>query len=119
MRISDWSSDVCSSDLFLTIDFRHPDDARLAAMDAALRRAAEEIAAADRLELDLKQILQFEATHFDPDCVDAVRKAAERSGFGHMDIISGAGHDAVYMARVAPAGMLFVPCEDEIGRAQV
>ena len=49
----------------------------------------------------------------------AVRGAAERAGYDHMDIISGAGHDAVYMARVAPTAMVFVPCENGISHNEV
>ena len=56
---------------------------------------------------------------FDAECVGAVRKGAEIGGYAHMDIVSGAGHDAVYMARVAPTGMIFVPCEDGISHNEI
>jgi N-carbamoyl-L-amino-acid hydrolase len=48
---------------------------------------------------------------FDPDCIAAVRRAAEMAGYGSRDIVSGAGHDSAYIARVAPTTMVFVPCE--------
>ena len=51
---------------------------------------------------------------FDQDCVGAVKKAATDSGYGNMEIISGAGHDACYISRVAPTAMIFVPCEDGV-----
>jgi len=113
------SRNVIPGRVFLTVDFRHPDDARLAAMDATLREEAAEIAERCKLELDLKQILDFAATPFDPDCIAAVRNGAERFGYSHRDIISGAGHDAVYVAKIAPAGMIFVPCEDGISHNEI
>ncbi len=51
---------------------------------------------------------------FDEGCVGAVRRAAERGGFSHRDIVSGAGHDACYLARVAPTAMIFTPCVDGV-----
>jgi N-carbamoyl-L-amino-acid hydrolase len=119
MQVRPNSRNVIPGQVFLTVDFRHPDDARLAEMDATLRREAEAIADAAKLELDLKQILDFPATPFDPDCVAAVREGAERFGYGHRDIVSGAGHDAVYVAKIAPAGMIFVPCEDGISHNEI
>jgi len=61
----------------------------------------------------------FPPTPFNEDCINAVRNAADRAGFTHRDIISGAGHDAVYLAGVAPTGMIFVPCEDGISHNEV
>jgi len=51
---------------------------------------------------------------FDAECVDAVRRAAEQAGYAHRDIVSGAGHDACFISRVAPTAMIFVPCKDGI-----
>ena len=56
---------------------------------------------------------------FDPTCVVSVREAASALGYKHMDIVSGAGHDAVYVARVAPTGMIFVPCEGGISHNEI
>ena len=91
----------------------------LAAMDAELRAACAEIADTIGLELDLEQIWHFPATPFEAGCVDAVREAAGRLGYAHRDIVSGAGHDAVYVAGVAPTGMIFVPCKDGISHAEI
>jgi N-carbamoyl-L-amino-acid hydrolase len=119
MQVHPNSRNVIPGRVFLTVDFRHPDDARLAAMDATLRREAAAIAEEGKLDLDLKQILDFAGTPFDSGCIAAVRAGAERFGFSHRDIISGAGHDAVYIAKVAPAGMIFVPCEDGISHNEI
>jgi len=66
------------------------------------------------VDIAVKDFWHFPSTPFDADCVEAVRAAAEAQGFAHRDIVSGAGHDAVYMARIAPTGMIFVPCEGGI-----
>ncbi|MBL8674013.1 MAG: Zn-dependent hydrolase [Rhodospirillales bacterium] len=105
--------------VFMTLDFRHPDDAELARMDAEMREAAARIAAAHRLEVAIEQIWYFPPTPFDAACVAAVRAAAEKAGLPNMDIVSGAGHDACYVAKVAPTGMIFVPCKDGISHNEV
>ena len=113
------SRNVIPGRVFSTVDFRHPDDDRLAAMDAALRGEAAEIAASCGLDLEIEQILYFAPAPFDDKCIAAVRAGADRAGYSHRDIVSGAGHDAVYMATVAPSGMIFVPCEDGISHNEI
>lgn len=104
------SRNVIPGKVFLTVDFRHPDDARLASMDAALREQVPEIALRSGCAATIEQIFHFPVTTFDQTCVGRVRQGAKRLGLSHRDIASGAGHDAVYMACVAPAAMVFVPC---------
>ncbi|MCH9675954.1 MAG: Zn-dependent hydrolase [Gammaproteobacteria bacterium] len=108
------SRNTIPGEVFFTVDFRHPDEATLAQMDAALRQACENIASEASVELEFEQIWHFPATPFDAQCVGAVRDAAQASGFSFRDMVSGAGHDACYVARVAPTAMVFVPCEDGI-----
>jgi N-carbamoyl-L-amino-acid hydrolase len=106
--------------VFFTVDFRHPQDGVLSAMDREFREACDKAAAASgRLEADVKEFWYFPPTPFDPALVGGVREAAEVLGYPHQDIISGAGHDAVYMARVAPTAMIFVPCKDGISHNQL
>src|SRR4029078_12240914 len=88
-------------------------------MDHELRRECREIAARAGCEVEVKEFWYFPPTPFDAAFVGAVRDAAARLGFPHMDIISGAGHDAVYMARVAPTGMIFVPCKGAISHNEI
>jgi N-carbamoyl-L-amino-acid hydrolase len=59
----------------------------------------------------VREVWSFPPVACAPECVEAVRSAAERLGYSHLEMLSGAGHDAVYVARVAPTGMIFVPCE--------
>ncbi len=83
----------------------------------ALVGAARMIDVVNRI--GLKDFWYFPPTPFDRTCVDAVRRAAAAQNYPAMDIISGAGHDAVYMARVAPTAMVFVPCADGISHNEV
>lgn len=108
------SPNVIPGSVFLTVDMRHPDGGTMTAMDEAFRTAATDIAASDGLEIDVREIWHSPPVGFDEACVAAVRAGAEKAGIRHRDIISGAGHDAVYMARIAPTAMIFVPCEGGI-----
>ncbi len=113
------SRNVIPGQVFLTIDFRHPDDAVLAKMDAAMRAGVDKICADIGLELELEQIFYYAPIHFDDTCIGAVRKAAEECGYPMRDIVSGAGHDACYMAGVAPTSMIFIPCIDGISHNEI
>src|SRR5229473_7103360 len=105
--------------VFFTVDFRHPEDATLTEMDRELREACRDAARSAQVEVEVKEFWYFAPTAFDKECVASVRRAAEAQGFPAMDIISGAGHDAVYMARVAPTAMVFVPCADGISHNEI
>lgn len=114
------SRNVIPGRVFFTIDIRHPDDAVLAQMDAEVRAAVAECAAEARVEVTrLEQIFYYAPVPFDPACVDSVRAAAQRFGYSHRDIVSGAGHDACYLAKVAPTAMVFVPCIGGISHNEI
>ncbi|MDR5783228.1 Zn-dependent hydrolase [Caballeronia sp. LZ065] len=113
------SRNVIPGRVFFTVDFRHPDDAVLARMDAALREGVERIAGEIGLQTELEQIFYYEPVKFDAACVASVRAAAQRFGYSHRDMVSGAGHDACYLARVAPTSMVFVPCVDGISHNEI
>ena len=119
MQVSPNSRNTIPGKVFFTIDFRHPSDETLSKMDAAIRAEAEKVCKEIGLELDFKQIWYSPPVKFAESCVSAVRSAAEDLGFQSMDIISGAGHDACYISRVAPTGMVFVPCENGISHNEV
>src|ERR1700674_5683784 len=101
------SRNVIPGEVFMTSEFRHPDDATLSEMDAALKEGVEKIASAIGLAADIKQVFYYAPVAFDEGCVSAVRRAAKHLGLSHRDIVSGAGHDACYLARVAPTSMIF------------
>jgi N-carbamoyl-L-amino-acid hydrolase len=119
VQVSPNSRNTIPGRVFFTVDFRHPEDAVLTQMDQELRSACAEIASAIGLEAEVKEFWYFPPTPFDKSCVASVRKATETLGYPHMDIISGAGHDAVYMARVAPTAMIFVPCVGGISHNEI
>lgn len=105
--------------VFFTIDLRHPEDAILSRMAASAKAAAEAAAAANGLALDFKEIWYSPPVKFDSACVAAVAEGAAELGLSHMPIISGAGHDACYMNRVAPTAMVFIPCEGGISHNEI
>lgn len=111
LEVTPNSRNVIPGQVFFTVDFRHPEDAVLAQMEAKLYAAIDEVAAGIGLEVEHKKVWDSPPVKFDPDLIAAVRNGAEKAGFSHRDIISGAGHDAAYTARVAPTTMIFVPCE--------
>jgi beta-ureidopropionase / N-carbamoyl-L-amino-acid hydrolase len=114
------SRNVIPGRVFFTVDLRHPDDAVLARMDADLRAGIADIAVAAKLETTrLEQIFYYAPIAFDGDCIGAVRDGADRFGYSHRDIVSGAGHDACYLSQVAPTSMIFVPCVDGISHNEV
>ena len=104
------SRNVIPGEVFMTCEFRHPVDETLSGMDAALREGVDSIAKKIDLACDLKQVFYYPPVAFDLGCVDAVRRAAKRLGYTHRNIVSGAGHDACYIARIAPTSMIFTPC---------
>lgn len=113
------SRNVIPGRVFVTIDIRHPDDEVLAKMDKAVREGVDEIAKGIGLGSELEQIFYYAPIPFDEGCVAAVRNAAEALGYDHRDIVAGAGHDACYLSKVAPASMVFVPCIDGISHNEV
>lgn len=113
------SRNVIPGKVVFTVDFRHADDEGLSRMDARLRAACAAVQAEGRVSVDVQQTVYYPPAHFAPELVAAVRHGAERAGLPHMDIVSGAGHDAVYVARTAPTSMIFVPCKDGISHNEV
>lgn len=103
-----------------SVDLRHPEAEALAAMEAAMHAAvAETCAAGGGLDHRIERISAEAPVRFDPACVAAVETAAEALGLRHRRMVSGAGHDACFLADVAPTGMIFVPCEDGISHNEV
>src|SRR5713226_8662034 len=119
VQISPNSRNTIPGQVFFTVDFRHPQDDVLSAMDGELRDACAAAAATQTLEAAVAELWYFPPTPFDPDLVGRVREAATEQGYPHQDIISGSGHDAVYMARVAPSAMIFVPCVGGISHNEI
>ena len=95
----------------ITVDMRHPDNDILGEMDRAVRHIIAETAESTGLKIDVEELSDTPAVSFDAGCIESVRKAAEIVGASAREMISGAGHDAMHMAKIAPTSMIFIPCE--------
>jgi beta-ureidopropionase / N-carbamoyl-L-amino-acid hydrolase len=106
------SRNIIPGNVVFTVDIRSPDLAVLEDMDVRLRQGAKAICDADGLGLAVEIVGGFDPITFDEGCVTAVRNAAERLGYSHRDLVSGAGHDACWINAVAPTAMVMCPCVD-------
>ncbi|GCD56677.1 M20 family metallo-hydrolase [Acetobacter pasteurianus] len=106
------SSNVVPGEVFFTVDIRDPDDAVVLRMEQELKALMEKIASDNKVTVDIVQIWDAPAVHFDPSCVDMVEQTTLEKGYTARRIVSGPGHDAGYLAHVAPTAMIFVPCKD-------
>ena len=113
------SRNVIPGEVKFSIDLRNATDADCEAMDKDIRAVADRISRETGLPIKIDLVSNYTAQPFNPDCIDAVRRGAQMLGYSHMDAVSGAGHDAVYMARLAPAGMIFIPCKDGISHNEI
>jgi N-carbamoyl-L-amino-acid hydrolase len=104
------SRNVIPGEVFFTVDFRHPDAAVLDTMEAEFRASFAEIMGPLDLSYEETRIWDSPPVKFSAELIDCVRIGADKAGFASRDMISGAGHDAAYIARVAPTTMIFVPC---------
>jgi N-carbamoyl-L-amino-acid hydrolase len=119
LQVKPNSRNVVPGEVRLSVDLRHATDAGLDAMERELEVACKRIGIDTGTLIGIEVNSRFAACRFDDACIVAVRAAAERLGLRHLDIVSGAGHDAVYLARVAPTGMIFVPCEHGISHNEI
>lgn len=113
------SRNVIPGEVRMTLDFRHLEPERLDSMIAEVRKVILATTEQHGLSVELTPTADFPPLYFDQVCVDAVRSAAQGLGMSHMDIVSGAGHDAIFLAELGPAGMIFVPCEGGISHNEI
>ncbi|MBX3569763.1 MAG: Zn-dependent hydrolase [Rhizobiaceae bacterium] len=106
------SRNIIAGKTVFTVDIRSPDKAVLDEMDMRVRHGVELICEALDIEFEIEQVGHFDPVTFDAGCVKAIRDAAERLGYSHRNIVSGAGHDACWINRVAPTAMVMCPCVD-------
>jgi beta-ureidopropionase / N-carbamoyl-L-amino-acid hydrolase len=119
MQVLPNSRNVVPGEVRMSVEFRNQKDETLTKMVAALRESLKAIEIECRVAIELTEVTYFPPCHFDASMVGGVREAARALGFSHRDIVSGAGHDAVYVARVAPTAMIFVPCEGGISHNEI
>ena len=113
------SRNVIPGRVKFSIDLRNASDALCDAMDVDIRATAARLSAKTGLPVHIEQVSGYPAQAFDADCVNAVAIAAQQLGYSHMPVVSGAGHDAVYMARLAPTAMIFIPCKGGISHNEI
>jgi N-carbamoyl-L-amino-acid hydrolase len=113
------SRNVIPGQVKFSIDLRNVTDDLLNTMHGEIEAFVERTRRETGLAIDLQRVSYYPPCPFHPDCVGAVRAATEKLGYSTMDVVSGAGHDAIYVARLAPAGMIFVPCKDGISHNEI
>jgi N-carbamoyl-L-amino-acid hydrolase len=119
LEVKPGSPNVIPGEVLFTVDLRHPELPVLDAMEKLLTAATDQVCAAVGVGVVLTKIWDQPPVRFDADCVACVREAAEGAGLTTRDIVSGAGHDAAYVSRVAPTAMVFVPCRDGISHNEI
>jgi N-carbamoyl-L-amino-acid hydrolase len=112
LLVSPNSRNVIPGEVRFSVEFRHPDETEVGRLDAQFMKDAKTIASECGLKLELNRLFRIPAQPFDPGCIELVRQAAARLGYSAREIVSGAGHDAVYVARHVPTAMIFTPCKD-------
>jgi N-carbamoyl-L-amino-acid hydrolase len=113
------SRNVIPGSVFFSVDLRHPNDATLYEMDKKLKEMVDRVTIDMGLKTKLENIWNSPSMKFNEACVGVVRTAAEDLGYRHRDMASGAGHDAVYISRVAPTAMIFIPCQNGISHNEI
>ena len=113
------SRNVIPGRVKFSIDLRNSTDALVDQMADEVKALAARLAQETGLEVKIEMVSSYNAIEFHSDCVDAVGRAAKKLGYSNMPVVSGAGHDAVYMAKLAPAGMIFIPCKDGISHNEI
>ena len=119
LQVTPNSRNVIPGEVRMTVDLRNARDTTLSSMKQDLEKAAAVIARERRVGIEMTEVVYFPPSEFAPELVGRVRAAARRLGLSHRDIVSGAAHDAVYLARVAPTAMVFVPCEGGISHNEI
>ncbi|ABM39314.1 Zn-dependent hydrolase [Polaromonas naphthalenivorans] len=113
------SRNVIPGRVKFSIDLRNATDALVDEMADEVKAYAAELSEEMGLPIHIELVSSYPAQGFNPGCVDAVAQAAHKLGYSSMPVVSGAGHDAVYMAQLAPAGMIFIPCKDGISHNEI
>jgi N-carbamoyl-L-amino-acid hydrolase len=113
------SRNVIPGRVKFSIDLRNVTDDLLNTMHGEIEAFIDRTRRETGLGIELERVSYYPPCPFHPDCVGAVRAATEKLGYSTMDVVSGAGHDAIYVARLAPAGMIFVPCKDGISHNEI
>ena len=113
------SRNVIPGRVKFSIDLRNSTDALVDHMAGEVKACAARLSSETGLGIQIEPVSSYSAIGFHAGCIDAVARAAQKLGYSNMPVVSGAGHDAVYMAGLAPAGMIFIPCKDGISHNEI
>jgi N-carbamoyl-L-amino-acid hydrolase len=113
------SRNVIPGRVKFSIDLRNSTDALVDQMADEVKALAAKLVQETGLDVKIEMVSSYNAIEFHSDCVDAVGRAAKQLGYSNMPVVSGAGHDAVYMAKLVPSGMIFIPCKDGISHNEI
>ena len=113
------SRNVIPGRVKFSIDLRNSTDALVDQMADEVKAFAATVAQEHGVDVKIEMVSSYSAIGFHPDCVDAVARAAAKLGYSNMPVVSGAGHDAVYMAKLTSSGMIFIPCKDGISHNEI
>ena len=113
------SRNVIPGRVKFSIDLRNSTDALVDQMVDEVKSFADQVAREHKVTVKIDLVSSYSAIAFHDNCVEAVGRAARKLGYSAMPVVSGAGHDAVYMAKLAPSGMIFIPCKDGISHNEI
>lgn len=118
-KVEPGSRNTVPGRLICSLDFRHPDSAVLEEVDreirSMMRRECQEVG----IEGQIDEIWSMPPVEFSPQCRSAIQRAVDMLGYPSMEMISGAGHDAMYLSSITPTGMIFIPCRDGLSHNEL
>ena len=113
------SRNVIPGRVKFSIDLRNATDQLVDRMASEVQACADKLSLESGMSIQTELVSSYRALSFHADCSSAVQRAAVKFGYPSMDVVSGAGHDAIYMAPLAPTGMIFIPCKDGISHNEI
>ncbi len=119
VRVKPNSPNVVPGSVLFSVDLRYPEASVLQQMEDELREALAKVASAMNIKTKLETTWDSPAVQFNETCIGAIRDFVKSGGYSYHDMISGTGHDAVYVSRVAPTAMIFIPCREGIGHNEL
>ena len=119
IEISPNSRNVIPGQAFITTDLRHPDDKILLQMDQDMKNFCQQLQTKSNIKIEIEDLWFSPPIQFDKNCITLVESGAKFHDYTFCNMVSGAGHDAVYLARIAPTGMIFIPCENGISHNEI
>ena len=113
------SRNVIPGRVKFSMDMRNSTDALVDQQVDEVKACAAKLSADTGLKIEIEMVSSYSAIGFHADCIDAVARGAKKLGYSNMPVVSGAGHDAVYMAKLTSSGMIFIPCKDGISHNEI